>query len=319
MLLSPEAARVLDSHCVLFAINVFPSDPEQKARLEELRAWVRREAPWLTPVLDERVDIGPYVLGPDGRVLEQVRRPEDALPMVLAAAVRAGVEPGRRVVRSGAPWFQAYEPGDLAMKLTSRFLETDDFRLPSPPPWQVPMTVYYPSSESNMRMYRARLRSPTREGVVLAKARTAALFPSDATSWTLPPEVAVDLLWLFRPSTHQYRLEKTDVEEATLRAVAEERQGDRQRVRLEGRVVVRQWWYPRSGEGFWLGDRLSEEFHAESPVVGYADLDPARREVRNLRLVSDGGAYRGVDGTFLPFETVLYSVTPEEAAASCGR
>lgn len=312
MLLSPEVIATLNARCVVYTVNVFPSDPAADARVSQLRSWASANAPQLTPLLDQRVDIGPYLLGPDGSVLRQVRRPTEVVSAVRSAAEKAGVEEKPPVVSVKPAWFDGYEPGDLALKLTARFVEKPGQRLPKAVPWQVPILHAIGTDESNARMYRTRLTSPTREGVLLKGARADGLFPpAGATSWEVPRKLATDLLWLFRPSTHQFRITRDDVREVTLTAALE----GPDRVRLAGSVKVRQWWFPVSTEGMWLGDALSDDYWAESPVVGYADLDLAVRKVKHLRLVTDGGTYRGLDGTSLPFEAVLYSVSAEEAAA----
>lgn len=311
MLLSPEAVETLNAHCVVYTVNVLPSDLASRRLQAQRRAWAERNAPALSPLLQERVDIGPYLLAPDGTVLKQVQRPEDVVADVKTAAAQAGVRPAAPVARASLAWFSNWKPGDLGLKLTVRFVPAPDARLPQPAPWQVPIVCAVGTAEQNERMYKARLGSPTRDGVVLLPETVRGLLPPDpaAREWDVPAEVATELLWLFRPSTHQYQLRRDDVREVSLRATAD----GAERALLEGRVKVRHWWFPRSAEGLWLGDRLAEDYWADAPVRGY--LDFAGGKVKALRLVSDGAVYRGRDGASLPFEAALYSVDPAEAAA----
>lgn len=313
MLLSPEAVQVLNDYCVVYTVNVLPGPVSEQRRVQELAKWAQREAPQLAPILQGRVDIGPFLLSPEGAVLTSVQRPEGVIPEIQDAAAKCGVKPGPPVSHAQLGWFDDWRPGHLPLKLTTRFVRSDDSRLPKPPPWQAPMMDTIGTDQANRDMYEKRLGSPTREGIPLPPDQAAALLPPDpeAREWEVPHDAALELLWLFRPSTHQYRVSRSDVHEVSLRAT---RDGEG-RALLQGRVRMKQWWYPRSAEGLWLGDRLAEDYWAEAPVRGY--LEFAGRKVREVKLVSDGAVYRGLDGTWLPYEAAMWTVDEAEAAASC--
>lgn len=315
MLLSPEAIELLNAHCVVFTLNVMPTHPAERRELERLRAWAAKDAPQLSRLLAERVDIGPYLIGPDGQILKQVSRLDQVLDDVQAVAKQAGIQPGKRVSNASLAWFRDWKPGDMGLKLTARFLPSKEARLPAPAPWRVPMVHTVGTEAQNERMYRARFTSPTRDGVVLRPEQVRHLLPpgAEVREWEIPADTAKTLLWLFRPSTHQYLLSLDDVREVRLRAVS----AGPGRALLEGRARIRHWWFPRRGEGMWLGDQLAEDYWADSPVKGYMDYGGGK--VKSVKLVTDGAVYRGRDGTSLPFEAALYSVDEAEARAGCAK
>lgn len=321
-LFSPPVVQALNEYCIPFHVNVDNPDPDLRAANDELRAWVAEHYPELSPLFLSTADIGPYLVSPEGEVLSRVPGVAFLLDEILAVAKEQGLEPRPAVVGER---FQKLPPRlapeDLLVRVTARFLDPKtvppevEIRLPQPPAWSLPLSQKRLSPEYVEVMFRERLRSPTQDWVVLKPAAQAALLPpAGRTSWDVPQEVATELLWLFRPSTHQFRIKRGDVIEARLQARLAPEAGTDQgtRAALKGRVKVRQYWFPTSGEGLWLGDMLVNDYHAEADVSGYMDFEGER--ITSLRLATEDGLYRGVDDTQVPYAAILYSVRdPDEA------
>lgn len=300
-------------------LNVFPAEPEARRRLEALQAWARSTAPQLLPLLDPRANIGPYLLSPSGDLLVRIDAQDELIPELTRAIAAQRIRPDHPLLRRPPRLFREPIRGRLALRLTSQFVEEvgEAPRLPQPPPWVPPMRRTMGTSDYNQRMYRLRRATPTREGLLIPQERLVGLFPPPGPppqTWPVEAALARELLWLFRPSTHQFRLSQADVRVARLQASLLDARGSNWRVALTGQAAIRQGWFPVSGEGLWLGDRLSQDYQAESTIQGYADLDPARRRVLKLRLVTDGALYRGRDGARLPFASALDSLSEEAAS-----
>lgn len=319
----PSIVSLLNAYCITCTINVFPSDPRDGVDPADA-AWIRQNAPDVAYLLSESIRLGPALIAPDWKhservfMVHQTEMKQASMRAITEAAKTYQVEKGAPRVRPSVPKPAELQADDLLVRVTARFLTKEtlerpvEIKLPAGRPFRVPLDAMHGADNEVRSMYELRLRKPlaTRDWIVLKPGQVSALLPqvdiAIGGSWNVDPTVATELLWLFRPSTHQFRISRDDVKSVRLRAT----RVSADEVRLEGAVRIRQYWFPTSNEGIWRGDLLVDDYWAETAVSGYLRFNEATRRITTLRLSSDDAMYRGIDNTQLPYAVVAYSVDP---------
>ncbi|NDD29051.1 MAG: hypothetical protein EB084_12375 [Proteobacteria bacterium] len=320
----PEFVKLLNSYCVTATINVYPVEAGDGVSTADAD-WVRANAPDLVPLLDQRIRLGPAVISPDWKSFSRIymehqnQMREASINGLMRIVDAHHVEKRPPVLKPSTRMPAGLAPTDLLLRLSARFLTPDQlekpvaYRLPKGLPFRFPLEAHRGADDEVRSMYQLRLRAPaaTKEWVVLPKQRCDALLPAPGAavgqSWEIDAKTATELLWLVRPTTHQYRISREDVKSLRLRATLE----GPNRVKLEGALRVRQYWFPTSDEGIWKGDTLVDNHWGETAVCGYLTFDATTRRVDALRLATSDAMYRGIDDTQLPFVVVAYSVNPQ--------
>lgn len=269
------------------------------------------------------------VLTPDGRVLdpEQVRVPgppptdhDAAWPDLARVSAELGLS---RRTESAAPVGELTPPKthgetDLSLVLTSRLFDEGEAESRGTA-WANPAS--YPITYRRM--------VPTHEWVALKEDQWRKLLPpaNGAKTWSIDPQVASEMLWLFRPPTHNVRPKRTEITWIKLDASLVSQTDAEATVRLEGSVKINHPFYPVLNIPL-IAPRFTEQTRnvnvrrfdkaiqsgkppvmvAESNVIGYFHYDRQKDRIRDLQLVTHGGIYSGDDGTRLPFGVAERSV-----------
>ena len=127
---------------------------------------------------------------------------------------------------------------------------------------------------------------PVENWIVLNRAEVKQLlipekFPT-GTTWNIDPDIATKVLTHFYPATENNDVSKNKFERQSLRATVVSLQKGIARARLEGGMKMEHGFYHKP-----------DGKHVEATVVGYVDFDPATKEIRTLRLVTDEATYGG--------------------------
>jgi len=121
------------------------------------------------------------------------------------------------------------------------------------------------------------------------------------TTWQLPAPVATKLAeWIYPQTEDTRRTNRNRVDQADFRFTLVTLSDSLARARIDARVRVRHSFYP---------GKPAEDF-ATSDLIGYADFDLAKHQVRRFRLVTHNAEYQGV-----PFSCSLVSVSQETIEA----
>jgi len=127
---------------------------------------------------------------------------------------------------------------------------------------------------------------PVEDWIVLSRAETQKFLGpksfSPGTTWDIDREIATKLLTHFYPATENNDVTKNQFDRQSLRATVAAIDGGVARARLEGGLKMEHWFYHKPDGRF-----------VEATVVGFVDLDPATKQMRSLRLVTDEGRYGG--------------------------
>lgn len=222
-----------------------------------------------------------YVVAPDGHLLDsmhtaQVAKPELLVAMLERAVQRLGTPPGEPVVPPAPPAPPSGAPGSLRLHVVARYLERKGNAL-------VPVE----NAGGNWSAL------PGEDWLVLSRAEwTKWLPPGTAAvgmSWDIDPAAAAMLLKRFYPPTEENDLSNSRIEHQSLRATVISVRNGVARARLEGSLRMKHPFYHKDDGNF-----------VEATVAGYLDFDLAKRQIRALRLVTDGATY-GAAGRQLPF------------------
>jgi hypothetical protein len=137
---------------------------------------------------------------------------------------------------------------------------------------------------------------PGENWLVLHKAEWTKFLPPEAAvgkAWDVDGEVAGRLLTYFYPQTENNNVRTNRIDQQTLKATVVEVKDGVVRVRLDGSLKMKHRFYPGRDDTMFV----------DATVVGYVDCDPARQQLRALRLVTDRATY-GKEG----FTVVVRSV-----------
>ena len=203
-----------------------------------------------------------YVLRPDGHLfgtlhVAQAARVENLIALLEQAVAELKPASGKPLV---APAPQSHPPeceeGSLTLHLVARSLDSRGA-------WG---------------------EFPVEDWIVLSRAEVKKFLPleklSTDTTWAIDGELATKLLTHFYPATENNDISKNKFERQTLRATVVSITGGIARARLDGDLKMEHWFYHQPDGKF-----------VEATVVGFADFEPARKEIRSLRLVTDEATY----------------------------
>jgi len=127
---------------------------------------------------------------------------------------------------------------------------------------------------------------PVEDWIVLSGAEVKKLPAAEeftvGATWTIDKNIATKVLTHFYPATENNDVAKNKFERQSLRATVVSVRDGVARARLEGEIKMEHWFYHKPDGKF-----------VEATVVGYVDFDPAKKEVRSLRLVTDEATYGG--------------------------
>ncbi len=127
---------------------------------------------------------------------------------------------------------------------------------------------------------------PVEDWIVLSHAETQKFLGPErfatVTAWDIDNEIATKLLTHFYPATENNDVTKNKFERESLRATVVASDGGVARARIDGGLKMEHWFYHKPDGKF-----------VEATVVGFVDFDPARKEIRSLRLVTDEATYGG--------------------------
>jgi len=101
-------------------------------------------------------------------------------------------------------------------------------------------------------------------------------------TWAIEREISTKILTHFYPATENNDVSKNKFERQSLTATVVSFQDGMARARLEGAMKMEHSFYHKPDGKF-----------VEATVVGFVDFDPATREIRSLRLVTDEATYGG--------------------------
>ena len=127
---------------------------------------------------------------------------------------------------------------------------------------------------------------PVENWIVLSRAEVTKFlgpkaFPIGGT-WAIGREISTKLLTHFYPATENNDVSKNKFEHQFLTATIVSFQDGIARARLEGGMRMEHSFYHKPDGKF-----------VEATLVGFVDFDPASREIRMLRLVTDAATYGG--------------------------
>jgi hypothetical protein len=142
---------------------------------------------------------------------------------------------------------------------------------------------------------------PAEDWIVLKPVQWKKLLPPGeakvGSSWDIDADIAGPILTRFFPQTEVCTADETQLlsatgnykhrlEEGSLKGTVIAIEKNAVRVRLDGQSKVLHQFYP---------NHKYPPTVSEANVVGYLDFDPATRQVRQLRLVTDHGKFEKMD------------------------
>jgi hypothetical protein len=187
------------------------------------------------------------------------------------------VRPKRQVFPSTLP------PNSLVLHLTARDLGRVKYEVPS-----------VRERDCNVGSWN---NFASENSIVLEKAEwTKLLPPPGEKTWTLPQDVVSKVLVYFYPQIEANVVSNHRVNDAPLKASIASSDKDGVRIRLEGQLQMKRVQDPNA-------------IFVEAPLLGYIDVDPSRRRIRSIRLMTENGNCGG-----RKFGVAVRSVEPEELA-----
>ena len=262
------------------------------------------------------------LVSPDGRLLEvadisAVRALIDKLEMYAKQCNVEPVDPSTVAPRLDRP--SAVPEGGVALQLTGRLLkpkEGETFSLPVNPEFRIPLNRNaLPRAQA---LFQQRFDAPTMEWMNLTADELRSIVGSDAkpgATRTLDDATARAVVWRLRPPTHYPHPRITDLERAEVRATIVSVEGTQVKVRLEGTFKAHHRWFPLNREGVWLGNINRFSHWAEGSMDGELVYDTANGRVLAFEIATRDAAYRGKDGTDMPFGVEAH-LQPFETAST---
>lgn len=205
-----------------------------------------------------------YVLRPDGHLFDslhvaQASKSERLLALLRRAVTELKPAAGQPVV---PPTPQSRQPkcegGSVLLHLTARSLDGRGA-------WS---------------------EFPVENWITLEPAEAKRFFALESFSagatWAVDQSVATKILTHFYPATENNDVSRNKFERQTLRATIVSLSQGTARARLDGAMKMEHSFYGKPDGKF-----------VEASLVGFVDFDPATREIRLLRLVTDEASYGG--------------------------
>lgn len=253
---------------------------------------------------DPRGPVRGVLLAPDGTVLDsfhvmEIHYTGDFRRRLEALADDLQVPTGPPVASAGAGR-PALGPGDLLLRLTSRFLTTTEEAEALRP-------YFDGRTETGLNGLLLRIEVPAEQWLVLSREDWSALAPGADGAVQVPPALRDRLLIELVPPTETYVLLRNRLQEATLTGAVVEDDGDLVRIRFAGSTrVLHPWW-----GAWWKKPDPSDRRYAEASVSGYAHYRRSTGTFEDLALATEGGRYIDPDGCTLTYDAVL-RVAPKE-------
>ncbi len=221
-----------------------------------------------------------YILSPDGHAVDSrhvaaASRVEELLGLLDRTIKKYDLKEGKPLVK---PTAQSHAPraeaGGLVLHLTARYLERKGGEL-------VPRTNLDSLGTTRHGSWGA---LPSENWVKLSPAEVQKLLPSGAvragSSWEPDRETAARLLTHFYPQTENNDVRKNRIQEQELKATVLSVKGGVVRARLDGRLTMKHSFYHRDDDNV-----------VNATLVGVLEFDPARKQVKALRLTTGEATY----------------------------
>jgi hypothetical protein len=214
-------------------------------------------------------DAACYVMAPDGHVVAALRLPNclenhRVIAMLDGAIKKLNAKNGPTLVppSSQADVFTPkVTPGTLALHLTARYI-------PAGGTWK---------------------QLPGEDIIVLEKDEWAKLIPASAkvgTSWVIDRDVAAKLLIDFYPPSSNRDPSTNRIDGSPLQATVVSVTDGVARVRLDCNLRMKHRFLPIK----------DDDKFVEAKVVGFVDCDPVKKQIKNVRMVTEKATYN--DNTF---------------------
>ena len=120
----------------------------------------------------------------------------------------------------------------------------------------------------------------------------------EGATWEIAPPVAAKLLTHFYPPTENSDIGKNRIDAQRLFGTVETIRGGRARVRLAGELSMKHTFYHKPDDKF-----------VRATVLGYTEVDVARRRIASFHLVTEQADYGGPTGNRLPFGVAVRLVS----------
>jgi hypothetical protein len=204
------------------------------------------------------------------------------LDLLNRAVEKYKVKPGKPVVKPARQVFPAVVPPNaMVLHLTARDL--NKFKI------EVPIVRVRDCNVGGWDNF------ASENSIVLEKAEwTKLLPPAGEKTWTLPQDVVSKFLVYFYPMIEANVVSNHRVNEAPLKASIVSSDKDLLRIRLEGQLKMTRVQDPNAT-------------FVEAPLLGFIDVDPAKRRIRSFRLMTESGNCNG-----RKFGVAVRSVEAEE-------
>jgi hypothetical protein len=209
-------------------------------------------------------DAACYVLSPDGHVVDALRLPDclenhRVIAMLERVAKKFNVKKGETLVPPSSQ-SDVFTPkvtaGSLALHLTARYI-------PAGGTWK---------------------QLPGEDIVVLDKDEWRKLIPANAkvgTSWEIDKDVAAKLLIDFYPPSSNREPSTNRIDDSPLKATVVSVKDGVARVRLDCNLRMKHRFLPIK----------DDDKFVEAKVVGLIDCDPVKKQIKQVRMVTEKATY----------------------------
>jgi hypothetical protein len=209
-------------------------------------------------------DAAVYVMAPDGHVVDALRLPDclenhRVIAMLEAVAKKYQVKKGDTLVPPSSQsdvFTTKVTPGSLALHLTARYI-------PAGGTWK---------------------QLPGEDIVVLEKDEWRKLIPANAevgVSWEVDKDVAAKLMIDFYPPSSNRDPSTNRIDDSPLTATVVSVTDGVARVRLDCKLRMKHRFLPIK----------DDDKFVEAKVVGFVDCDPAKKQIKEVRMVTEKATY----------------------------
>jgi hypothetical protein len=209
-------------------------------------------------------DAACYVMGPDGHIVDALRLPDclenhKVIAMLEGVVKKLNTKKGPTLVPP-SPQSDVFTPkvtpGSLALHLTARYI-------PAGGTWK---------------------QLPGEDIIVLEKDEWPKLIPANAkvgTSWEINKDVATKLLIDFYPPSSNREPTTNRIDDSPLKATVVSVKDGVARVRLDCNLRMKHRFLPIK----------DDDKFVEAKVVGFVDCDPVKKQIKNVRMVTEKATY----------------------------
>jgi hypothetical protein len=222
-----------------------------------------------------------YIVTPDGHPIDSLHvgtasKVEKLVDLLEGTIKKLKVAEGKPLVKpapQSAP--PKAEAGTLVLHLTARYLFPKGKEL-------VPLGKDARLGQTRHGSWAA---LPSENWILLDRAEAAKFLPPGAarpgTAWEVSKDVAAKILTYFYPQTENNNVAKNRIDRLALKATVVSVKDGVARVRLDGSLRMKHTFYHKDDDSF-----------VDAAVVGFMEVDTARKKVRKLELVTDRATYR---------------------------